>query len=85
MKAKKIRAGKYKYRGYFITREEFSGPEGGERKCWSIGDPETGYAHERNPQLDTMRAARAWVDAWHDNRAECGRIERDNEPRAWGD
>jgi hypothetical protein len=83
--AKKIDTGVYLYRGFRVCREEFYGPEGGLRKCWSIGDAETGFAIYENPQLESLRSAKAWIDAklagayWKRRK-----IEQEAEPLVWG-
>jgi hypothetical protein len=65
--ATRIEAGRYEYRGHHICREEHDGPEGGERVYWSIGGrigtTDEKWAIAENPHLDTMRAAREWLDS----------------------
>lgn len=92
-KLHKIAAGLYVYRNHRLGIEDFSGPEGGQRICWSVsGDldgPDADHAHAELPQLQSLRAAQDWVDAFLDGADRKGRsharVARENEPRIWRD
>lgn len=89
-KAQKVAPGHYIYRGHNINHEQdYSGPEGGARVHWSIsgaiGGPDEDRAHPELPCLNTLRAAKAWLDAYLDHgRAAAQAVENANAPTIWG-
>lgn len=91
-KMEKVCAGVYLYRNHRICREDFEGPEGDERRCWSIsGDldgPNADSAHEGNPVLETRAAAKLWLDSFLDGKDvtgwACHAVERQFAPKVWG-